>query len=635
MKLFHLAAIGICLGIGTGGHVAAAPGPLERDLSRADAEQVHQDPAWLALLHYRAQADGSLRSEADQARFFLSEGGKQSARAELLAAVTALHTPARRQDFACRFPARHEWLRTRLGLDEQAAPAGSCPELDAWLQRFRGRRLSINFASSYLESPSSTFGHTFLKVFERSGDELLSPTINYAARSDARDGDLAFVVKGLSGGFPGVVDELPFYRRLRTYAEIEGRDIHEYGLALTPGEVRRLLLHTWEIRDGVFDYDFIHENCAYRTLTLLDAARPGTGLLDRFGAATVPVDTIRALRLAGLLGEHRVWPSLPKQVRDLETQLGQKDARLARHIALGEASPGATGTLPLAQQADTLRLAYEYASVLIDRDQGDRARRKDILGAITSARLAGMEQGTPLQRAPAASPEDGHDGGLLAIGAGQRGGRPIVLLEYAAFHHALTSPLPGYEAHAAISVLHPVLEIQDGQLRLRRLDWLLTQSSIPSSALFAPRAWRLQLSTGMQPYRDREHMASSIVYQAGRAWPLGRNTVLSVLPGAAVEAGSALRHHAALGAVLHASLSRQGRQWAAQLESRSQRFLAGSALWRQEVSATVQARMSRNLSVAFSTSWRSAPQRERALSISVNWHQRSLCHPLACDRDVQ
>lgn len=628
MKLSYLAAVGACLSIGAGGPVWAAPSSLHEDLSRIEAEGIARDAAWLALLHYRVQSDGGVSSEADQASFFLSGDGKRSPRAELLAAVAALHTPERRQDFACRFPARYEWLRTRLGQDDGGASIERCLDVAAWMQRFPGRRISIDFASSYLESPSSTFGHTFLKVFEHSADELLSPTINYAARSDARDGDLAFVVKGLFGGFPGVVDELPFYRRLRTYTEIEGRDVHEYELALGPDEVRRLLLHAWEIRNGVFDYYFVHENCAYRTLTLLDVARPGTGLLKRFSAATVPVDTIRALRAGKLLGAHRVWPSLPKQVRELETRLTQEDAGLARHLALGLASPGDTDLLPLARQAETLQLAYEYGSVLIDRDQGDRARRKEILGTIIGARLErdGL-QAEPV-RAHAANPEDGHDGGMVGIGAGRRGGRDTQTLEYAAFHHALTSPMAGYEAHAEISVLHPVLEIQDGRVRLRRLDWLLTQSAIPSSTLFAPRAWRLLLSTARQPFADRKHTVSSVAYQAGKSWPLGRNTVLTILPGAAVEAGSVLRHHAALGAVVHASLTRQGTRWAAQLESRSQKFIAGSALRRQELGATGEVRVSRNVSIAFSTSWRTAPQRERELSISLKWWQRSLRQPL-------
>ncbi|QNA87774.1 DUF4105 domain-containing protein [Massilia sp. Dwa41.01b] len=395
---------------------------LHEDLQRVEAERLERDPAWLALLHYRPDGSG-IESQADQPRFFLADGARHSPRAELLAAVAALHDAAAAQDFACRFPARFEWLSARLGREGAEALTSQCAALAEWLAAFPGRRVSIDFASSYLENPSSTFGHTFLRIYRESSDELLSPTINYAARTDAREGDLAFVTKGLFGGFPGVADTLPFYRRLRTYTEIEGRDIHEYELSLTPAEVRRLLLHTWEIKDGVFDYYFIHENCAYRTLALLDAARPGTGLLDRFGAVTVPVDTVRALRAAGMLGAQRLWPSLPKRVRDLETQVDGEDGALARQLALGLATPAQVRTLSPARQAGTLQLAYEYGAVLIDRDEGDRVRRKEIPGAITKARLALAQPEVLASRSTPNGPEDGHDGGLLAASLRQRGGR--------------------------------------------------------------------------------------------------------------------------------------------------------------------------------------------------------------------
>jgi hypothetical protein len=234
----------------------------------------------------------------------------------------------------------------------------------------------------------------------------------------------------------------------------------------------------------------------------------------------------------------------PKQMRKLEAQVTQEDARAARHIAPGLASRDAIGALPAARRAGTLQLAYEYGSVLIDRDEGDRARRKAILGAITGERLALDKPERLVSRAAPANPEDGHDGGLLATGMRRRGGQDAISLEYAAFQHTLTNPLPGYEAHAEISLLNPELVVRRDRIRVERIDWLIAQSTIPSSMLLTPRAWRLQLSTASRPFADRRHMATSMAYHSGKAWLLGADTVLSVLPGASVEASSALPHHA-------------------------------------------------------------------------------------------
>ena len=631
MTLLHLVALAAaCL------HLCFTPATafaasLHDDVARIDTERIDQDAQWIALLHYRARRDGSLESEADRPQFFMAGQGKQSPRAELLAAVAALHAPEERQGLACRFPARYEWLRARLGHDDPDNALDGCPALSAWLAGFPGRQASIVFASSYLESPSSTFGHTFLRIVQQSGNELLSPTINYAARTEARDGDLAFVSKGLFGGFPGVADELPFYRRLRTYTEIEGRDLHDYALALAPDEVRRLLLHTWEIKDGIFDYYFLDENCAYRTLALIDAARPRAGLLRRFHAVTVPVDTIRTLRAAGLLGEHRVWPSVPKAVRGLEAELAALDAAAASRIALGQADVATTDGLAPQRQAKLLRLAYEYGSVLIDRDQGDRVQRKEILGAITRARLAQPAPAGAPGLGPAFTPEDGHDGGLVAIGALRRAGRGLLNLEYAAFEHTLADPLPGYEPHAAITLLHPSVELGDGKLRLREVDWLTVQSAIPSSTLFAPQAWRVRLRTARRQYADGEHTATSLAYHAGKAWQLGGNLVFSVLPGASIDTGSGLPHRAALAGVLRNSLGYQDGAWSLQLDMVTEKYIAGSRLRRQALQANAMLRLSRNLALTIGAAQRQSPRREGELLVSLRWRQRSLRLPWEAD----
>lgn len=599
----------------------AGPSPLQR----AVEEQAERDPAWIALLHYRPQRNGAPRSQADRASFFLAANGKTSPREELLATLAAIDAPQRRQELACRFPARYEWLRKRFGLQEFASASAQCPQLAAWIARFPGQRISINFASSYLENPSSTFGHTFLKVFVQSNGELLSPTINYAARADASKGQLDFVTRGLFGGFPGVADELPFYRRLRTYTETEGRDIHEYELALQPDEVRQLLLHTWEIKDGAFDYYFLDENCAYRTLALLDVARPGTGLLNGFATVTVPVDTIRALRAAGMVRGWTLWPAFPVQVRQHEVQLPAGDARLARQIALGELAVASLDQLGEARRAAALQLAFEYVSVLIDRDEGDRTTRKDILGAITARRLAASNPAPLGGRNGVVLPEAGHDGGLLSAGVDHRNGSAGLTLGYAAFEHTLASPLAGYAPHAEITILHPELRIgEQSEVRLRAIDWLVAQSTIPATALFAPRAWRLQLVTRSKPFADRDHLATSVAYHSGRAWPVGGAAVLAVLPGVSLEAGRALPRHAGMAGALAVLLTRQSAHWSAQLEWQAERFIAGPDLSRRSVAVRSELALARNLSLALVASQSWAPRREQALQVALKWRQQPL-----------
>lgn len=586
----------------------------------ADDGAAHQNPKWLALLHYRPHGAGAWRSEADRPAFFLSKNGRHAPQDELQANLAALRTPG----YACTFPARYEWLNARFKLDLPDVAALPCPDFKAWYAQFPGQRVSISFAASYLENPSSMFGHTFLKVYRDSHRELLSPTLNYAARTEARVGDLEFARKGLFGGFPGVADELPFYRRLRTYTENEGRDIWEYALALTPAELRQVLLHLWEVRDGIFDYYFLDENCAYRTLALLDVARPELGLLKNYSKLTVPVDTIRSLQAHGLLGERTLWPAFPKLVRQHEGQLGGADARLAARIAGGEAPPGSVTGFETARQAAVLQLAYEYLSVLISRDQADRETRKRTINAILRSRMALGSMSPLAASVPAAAPETGHDGSALSAGVFRTPSRRGATLAWAGFQHTLGDRLAGYEPHAAVTVLRPELRFDaGGAARLERIDWLAVQSTLPSSSLFARPAWRMLLATARKEFDDGRHLVTSLGYNSGRAWSFG-NTSLALMPGLSVEAGPALPQGVAASASMAVLLSRQGTDWSAQLALDAEKFVAGSHLARSAARATTSVALTRNTAIEFSVSRLLRPQPETQAGVAFKYYVRPL-----------
>jgi hypothetical protein len=578
------------------------------------------DAKWLALLHYRAHNGGSWRSQADRPAFFLSKNGKHAPQDELQANLAAIRSPA----YACTFPARYEWLNARYQLGLPTDASKDCPDLKAWYAQFPGQRISINFAASYLENPSSLFGHTFLKVYRESNRELLSPTLNYAARADARVGELEFVRKGLFGGFPGVADELPFYRRLRTYTENEGRDIWEYALNLTPAELRQVLLHLWEVRDGIFDYYFLDENCAYRTLALLDVARPELGLLKQYSKLTVPVETIRSLQASGLLGERTLWPAFPKLVRHHEGQLGSADVSLAARIASGQQAPDSVAQFDAARQAAVLQLAYEYLSVLISRDQAARDTRKSTINAILRSRMA-LAATTPLAASvPASAPETGHDGSSLSFGAYRTPTRRTARLAWAGFEHTLGDRLAGYEPYAAVTVLRPEIEFDaGGPLRVQRIDWLAVQSTLPSSPLFARPAWRMLLSTARKEFDDGRHLATSLSYNSGRAWSIG-NTVLTVMPGISGEAGAALPHAAAASGSLAVLLNRQGADWSAQLALDAEKFLAGSHLGRSSARATASLVLSRNTAIEFGVTRLLRPRPETQAGVAIKVYLRPL-----------
>ncbi len=238
----------------------------------ADARGLAADPGWLALLHYRRESLlPRYQSQADDPAFFLAAEGKTDPQAELHADLSAMLLPSARGHAQCRFPARWHWLRQQLDIRDAEVP---CPKLDRWLEKMQSESVSLVFPAMFLNSPGSAFGHTFLR-FNHESSELLSHTLNYAAAvADANDDFVTYVYKGLFGGYAGVFRSRRYYRTVQTYSNLENRDIWEYQLNLGAEEVTQLKRHIWEVVDIDFDYFFFRENCSYRLLALIDAARP-------------------------------------------------------------------------------------------------------------------------------------------------------------------------------------------------------------------------------------------------------------------------------------------------------------------------------------------------------------------------
>ncbi|HSY37910.1 MAG TPA: DUF4105 domain-containing protein, partial [Polyangia bacterium] len=147
---------------------------------------------WQVLLHYRRTLFGGWRSEADGAGFFLAgRTGRRDPAAELAASLAGFLAagPAGDEHAQCRFPARWEWLKRTLGVDGRRAPDVVCPALHTWLTGISPEAASLVYATAYVNSPASMYGHTFLRISRSTGEgnPLLDYVVNFAADVDTEN----------------------------------------------------------------------------------------------------------------------------------------------------------------------------------------------------------------------------------------------------------------------------------------------------------------------------------------------------------------------------------------------------------------------------------------------------------------
>ena len=246
----------------------------DHDLSfyvyKAKNKRLHEHSTWQKLLAYEQQWSGkNVRSAIHSDSFFNAPTGYKDPEAELLAtlkAIARLEESNPNLHAQCRFPARYLWLKDQLDFSEKDIPSVNCPEFNEWSMKGKVDSLSIVFATGFLGNPASYYGHTLLKLNNKSSNNnrLLDVSVNYGAIVPDGEDPITYIVKGLLGGYDAGFSHTEYYFHNHSYGEIELRDLWEYELNLSSNDVRMILAHTWEVMGKEYTYYFLNKNCAYR-----------------------------------------------------------------------------------------------------------------------------------------------------------------------------------------------------------------------------------------------------------------------------------------------------------------------------------------------------------------------------------
>ncbi len=419
----------------------AAPAPSDAQQSDRDfyqrqliaqAEQagLAEQREWHLLLHYRKNLYGGYESEQDDPGFFLSPKGKTDPAAELAATLAQFFSAdlvgRSKQPAQCAFIARYHWLKEQLQFDPTRLPPIVCERFDQWYEDFEVQSISLIFPAAFLNNPASMFGHTLFRVDQKGQTEqtrILAYTINYAAEVPPNAG-LAYPIRGIFGSYKGYFSTIPYYLKVQQYRDIENRDIWEYRLNLTGNQLRRFLMHAWELGNAYFDYFFFKENCSYHILALLDYADPGLHLTDEFIGWTVPADTIRlVVSKPGLVSDITYRPSRSTVIKRKRESLPAAERDLAHRMIQDVGaltSPTFTQLVP-AKQVFLLDLTSDYLRYRIETTDSPKPEWKERNRTVLTARSQFRIPSEDFAVHPfAKQPELGHRVHRVSIGGGWR-----------------------------------------------------------------------------------------------------------------------------------------------------------------------------------------------------------------------
>ncbi|WDG56971.1 DUF4105 domain-containing protein [Pseudomonas chlororaphis] len=529
--LKRLASLALCV---------CAPLSAAPQIDHSRLQQLASDPFWISLGHYETAKLGGWRSYVSDPKFFLAKDGAEHPDAELKATLDALYAPAGsgNQHAQCVYPARTRWLKAQLSLND--LPAVDCNEFNQWFKDVSPHSTVMIFPAAYLNSPSSMFGHTLLRIdqadVQSNHTALLSYAINFGAYIEGSDNSILYAWKGLMGGYPGLFALVPYQEKLSEYRSLENRDLWEYRLNLTQAETERMVEHVWELKQIKFDYFFFDENCSYRLLELLQVARPSLRLTGQFPLTAIPTDTVKAVKEAGLVEKIEYRPSRERELLERAKPLSSDEQQWVLKVSADQQQlqEPAFKTLPRDRQALIIDAAYRlerYRANGQERDPQRAQRSFELLRAINRNPPPELSIERP------GLPEDGHESRTWQVGVGTRGAQAFGEYGLRMAYHDLNDNAEGFPLGAQIEILQMKLRQYEGNhWQLQQLDLATIRSLTPRNELLQPWSWQVTGGLERVPGKhDDETLVSHVNGGGGGTWQLSENMLGFALGTVRVE----------------------------------------------------------------------------------------------------
>lgn len=495
---------------------------LGSPLWAADMKALANSHEWQALLHvnHGATLHSLGESYVDDDNFFIAPNGKQDALAELTETLAALQPQASPR--RCQFPARYHFLAKQFGWTE-SAPFAHCKEYLEWRQQIPSARAVLVFPASYLNSPSSMFGHTLLRLdASTSPDDVWgSWAMTFGADINNKDNSILYVWRGLGGGYPGRFAMVSYATKIQEYSHMENRDMWEYSLKLSEEEIARLIDHVWELRNINFDYFFFDENCSFRLLEVLGVAKPGANLIEGFRLAEAPVNTVRTLDDKQLIAGKVYRPSRAVELQADVDELNIVERNLARRLL---ADPTLAESEEFKAHAPERRHLMARSAWRALRLRERKKERSEEASARSFALLHIMQANTAqtVTMHEPISPDQGHGTQMLSVSGGQMESQAFGELGYRFTYHDLLDNPQGFLRGAQIAGIDARLRAaESGRLKLESLDVIHIRSLSPRNAFVKPLSWFIQTGFERAPVYDEQQLVRFVQGGAGFSWKVG------------------------------------------------------------------------------------------------------------------
>lgn len=448
----------------------------------ANSLNAEQMQTWRKLLHY----DSSGRSAINSDQFFLSAHGQIDATAELEATLIAMKaTGAPPTNHAqCRFVGRYIFLKQQ-GLLKDIVDV-KCPEFEQFTDNGNIQSVSLIFATGFLGNPASYYGHLLLRLNTQHGagatTDLEEKALNFGADVPPQDGMLAYIAKGLIGGYQSSFTNLQYFYHANNYGESELRDLWEYELSLPEPQMQLLTGHMWEIMNVDFTYYFFNRNCAYRFGELLELVlkQPLTTPNRWWETPQAVVQRVAAAQLNGkpVVTKVKFHPSrlsrLYQRYQELDTVAVKKMELFVEEPT--QLSKQQLDTLPVQSQYRIIDTLLDYYQVVRKPKEGLNDPNNDLYNKVLYQRYLLPPRPNDIAFVSTNNPQRGRPPSYVNLGVNSRRDQSYIRTWLRPAYYDNLDATYGHVAHSSLSMGEVELIATPNEIAIEQLNIVKIES---------------------------------------------------------------------------------------------------------------------------------------------------------------
>jgi len=480
-----------------------------------------------------------LEGMVDAQNYYLSDNKKLDYAAEFLAAQDLLIKSdvtwgKLKAPIACVFPARVNFLKKLKLIPLEIGK--NCKDYQDWKNGINANSISVVFSSAYVNNPASAFGHTFLRFNQANKkSDLLDYAAAYSANIYTDDLGPVYVFKGLTGGYTGGFSLEPYYMKVNSYNDFEGRDLLEYELNLNSEEVSRVVDVLWELYNtGEINYYFLTENCSSVLGALLEAGRASLDLKSAGWWYYLPAELMVKLHDEILKVSYR--PSLKKKIEESLEQIDESKIKKYYQDLLP------TDKLTAKELDALLQLAELRQIETKDKESLDEKKwHSDLL--LNRSKKAATADEKPMQDISSLRPELAHKKRKIHVGVGS-----IFQFKFYNGQHDLLDHDRGSVPFSQFTLFSPSISyfIKEKEWSAKDTDFI-NISALPLYRFYDKKiSWRVQTGIKQESIKRAGHDIVQAAGSLGLTWGQDR-WHFSQLFGAHATYSSSFNHNLELG----------------------------------------------------------------------------------------